>query len=117
MVYTEGNKVSVRSDCKATNRPVESNLIGNASIGSVYRGVVSDGIVVAIKVYKLHQEKSVSYSVTFATEISLKSLPIALTLTSEPWVLEYMPNGSLEKLRHSQNSCLDFMQRLDKMID
>ncbi|KAK2978937.1 hypothetical protein RJ640_002478 [Escallonia rubra] len=44
--------------------------------------------------------------VAFGTETSPKAL-----------VLEYMPNGSLEKLLYSQDHCLDIKQRLDIMID
>jgi LRR receptor-like serine/threonine-protein kinase FLS2 len=32
-------------------------------------------------------------------------------------VLEYMPNGSLEKWLYSHNYCLDILQRLNIMID
>ncbi|XP_059635703.1 receptor kinase-like protein Xa21 [Cornus florida] len=59
------------------------------SYGSVYKGVLLDGMSIAIK--QLHYFKAL--------------------------ILEYMPNGSLEKWLYSHNCCLDILQRLNIMID
>ncbi|KAK2970328.1 hypothetical protein RJ640_025987 [Escallonia rubra] len=58
-------RISYHELLVATNGFSESNLVGSGSFGSVYRGVLSDGIVVAIKVIRLDQEKALK---SFETE-------------------------------------------------
>ncbi|KAK2988246.1 hypothetical protein RJ640_000007 [Escallonia rubra] len=108
----------------ATNGFSESNLVGSGSFGSVYRGVLSDGIVVAIKVFRLNQEKALK---SFETECEVihnirhrnltKVITSCSNLDFRVVVLEYMPNGSLEKWLYSYNYYLGIMQRLNIMID
>ncbi|KAK2968680.1 hypothetical protein RJ640_005821, partial [Escallonia rubra] len=108
----------------ATNGFEESNLIGSGSFGSVYKGVMSNGMVVAIKVFKLHQERALR---SFETECEVlrnirhrnltKVITTCSNLDFRALVLEYMPNGSLEDVLYSQNHCLDIKQRMDIMID
>ncbi|KAK2978935.1 hypothetical protein RJ640_002476 [Escallonia rubra] len=109
---------------EATNGFEESNLIGSGSFGSVYKGVTSDGMVVAIKVFKLHTEKALK---SFETECEVlrnirhrnltKVITSCSSLDFRALVLEYMSNGSLEDWLYSRNHYLDIKQRLDIMID
>lgn len=55
---------------KATNNFSESNVVGQGGYGKVYKGVMDDGIIVAIK--RAHTE-SLQGSTEFCTEIELLS--------------------------------------------
>lgn len=55
---------------KATNNFSESNVVGQGGYGKVYKGVMDDGIIVAIK--RAHEE-SLQGSKEFCTEIELLS--------------------------------------------
>ncbi|KAK2967075.1 hypothetical protein RJ640_014014, partial [Escallonia rubra] len=109
---------------EATNGFVESNLIGSGSFGSVYKGVMCDGMVVAIKVFKLHPEKAFR---SFETECEVlrnirhrnltKVITSCSNLDFRALVMEYMPNGSLEDLLYSHDDYLGIKKRLDIMID
>uniref|UniRef100_M1CJH3 non-specific serine/threonine protein kinase n=1 Tax=Solanum tuberosum TaxID=4113 RepID=M1CJH3_SOLTU len=108
--YRRGKRVPQRADSlsiatterisyyellQATDSLSEStNLIGSGSFGSVYKGVLRSGTAIAVKVFNLQ------------LEAAFKSL-----------VLEYMPNGSLDKYLYSHNYFLDIRQRLSIMID
>ncbi|KAK2968360.1 LOW QUALITY PROTEIN: hypothetical protein RJ640_029414, partial [Escallonia rubra] len=88
------------------------------------QGVLSDGIVVAIKVFRLDQEKALK---SFETECEVirnirhrnltKVITSCSNLDFKAVVLEHMPNGSLEKWLYLHNYLLDIMQRLNIMID
>ncbi|KAK2983430.1 LOW QUALITY PROTEIN: hypothetical protein RJ640_027928 [Escallonia rubra] len=94
------------------------------SVTMNFLGVLSDGIVVAIKVFRLNQEKALK---SFETECEVirnirhrnltKVITSCSNLDFRAVVLEYMPNGSLEKWLYSHNYYLDIMQRLNIMID
>ncbi|KAK2980756.1 hypothetical protein RJ640_015675 [Escallonia rubra] len=117
-------RITYRELFEATNGFEESNLIGSGSFGSVYKGVMSDGMVVAIKVFKLHTEKALR---SFETECevlrNIRHRNITKVITScsnldfRALILEYMPNGSLEDLLYSHDHYLDIKKRLDIMID
>ncbi|MFQ6658810.1 hypothetical protein Gotur_027918, partial [Gossypium turneri] len=79
---------------RATNRFEESNMPGSGSFGYVYKGRLSDGMEVAIKV------------ISYCPSVDFKAL-----------VLHFMSNGNLEKLLHSENCFLDIIQRVDIMIN
>ncbi|KAK2987918.1 hypothetical protein RJ640_003048 [Escallonia rubra] len=120
----EHQRITYHEIFVATNGFGESNLIGSGSFGLVYKGVMSDGMVVAIKVFKLHPEKALR---SFETECEVlrnirhRNLTKVITSCSNldfgALVLEYMPNGSLEDLLYSHYHYLDIKQRLDIMID
>ncbi|KAM7515171.1 hypothetical protein LguiA_004754 [Lonicera macranthoides] len=60
---------------------------------------------------------NVKFCVIFDIIILLKLLAVVVTRISWLLVLEYMPNGSLEKWLYSHNYCLTILERLNIMID
>ncbi|KAF3656369.1 putative acid phosphatase 1-like [Capsicum annuum] len=102
----------------------ESNLIGSGSFGSIYKGVLRSGTAIAVEAFNLLLDAAFK---SFDTECevlrSLRHRNLIKVITScsnlnfKALVLEYMPNGSLEKYLYSQNYFLDIKQRLSIMID
>ncbi|KAK2968361.1 hypothetical protein RJ640_029415 [Escallonia rubra] len=120
----EHRRITYQEIREATNGFEEENLLGNGSFGSVYKGILSDGMVLAIKVFKLQKEKALK---SFHIECDIirtirhRNLIKIVTSCSTPdfkaLILEYMPNGSLEKWLYSHSYVLNIPQRLDIMID
>ncbi|ONI01816.1 hypothetical protein PRUPE_6G160900, partial [Prunus persica] len=116
-------KVSHLELLRGTNGFNENNLLGSGGFGSVYKGTLSDGIDVAIKVFSLQLEgsfKSFDRECEMLSNIRHRNLIKIINCCSEidfkALVLKYMPNGSLKKWLYSQNS-LNILQRLNIMID
>ncbi|XP_027111974.2 uncharacterized protein [Coffea arabica] len=109
---------------QATNGYDESNLLGKGSFGSVYKGILTDGTVVAVKVFTLLAEVT---SGSFDTECEVlrnlrhrnltKVIGSCSNLDFKALVLDYKSNGSLEKWLYSNNHCLDLLQRISIMMD
>lgn len=110
---------------KATQNFDESNLHGRGSFGSVYRGELSNGVVVAIKVFNLDvQEASRSFDMECEAMRNLRHRNLVKVITScsnavdfRALVMEFVPNGSLDKWLYSHNYFLHFIQRLNIVID
>ncbi|KAL6195488.1 hypothetical protein ACLB2K_031107 [Fragaria x ananassa] len=102
----------------------ERNSLGTGGFGSVYEGTFSGGINVAIKVFNLQLEeafKSFDIECEMLSNIRHRNLIKIITCCSQidfkAVVLNYMPNGSLEKWLYSPNWYLNILQRLSIMID
>ncbi|XP_041012979.1 probable LRR receptor-like serine/threonine-protein kinase At3g47570 [Juglans microcarpa x Juglans regia] len=100
----------------------QDNLIGKGSFGFVYKGTLSDGMDVAIKVLNLEVEggfKSFDAECLVLRNIRHRNLVKIISACSSmnfrAFVLEYMPNGNLETWLY--NRCLNMLQRLNIMTD
>ncbi|PHT54319.1 hypothetical protein CQW23_08781 [Capsicum baccatum] len=109
---------------RATSNFDGSNLIGAGSSGSVYKGTLSIGTVVAIKVLDLENEQVCK---RFDTECKVMRnvrhrnlVPVITTCSSDyirAFVLEYMSNGSLENWLYGEDCHLNLLQRVTVMLD
>ncbi|KAG2684947.1 hypothetical protein I3760_10G100500 [Carya illinoinensis] len=108
----------------ATDRFNSSNLLGKGSFGSVYKRTLSDGQNIAVKVLNLQVEWAFK---CFDAECEVlqnahhrnlaKIISICSNVNFKALILEYMPNENLEKWLYSHDRCLNFLQRLNIMID
>ncbi|XP_039013684.1 receptor kinase-like protein Xa21 [Hibiscus syriacus] len=117
-------RISQAELSQATDGFVENNLLGSGSFGYVYRGRLSDGMEVAIKVFNLQTEgafKSFDIECEALRNIVNRNLVKIITCCSnvefKDLVLDFMSNGSLDKWLHSKNRSLDILQRMNIMID
>ncbi|KAL3520046.1 hypothetical protein ACH5RR_018195 [Cinchona calisaya] len=109
---------------RATNGFRKSNLLGMGSYGSVYKGTLTDGTILAIKVFNLQIEgayKSFDTECEILRNLRHRNMTKVISSCSNPdfraLLLEYMSNGSLEKWLHSDDHSLGLLQRLNIMID
>ncbi|XP_068311186.1 probable LRR receptor-like serine/threonine-protein kinase At3g47570 [Pyrus communis] len=117
-------RVSSLELVKATNGFHETNLLGTGGFGSVYRGALSDGIDIAVKVFNLQLEgafKSFDKECEMLSNIRHRNLIKIISCCDEldfkALILQLMPNGSLEKWLYSPNRSMNILQRLDIMKD
>ncbi|KAH6819707.1 hypothetical protein C2S51_003310 [Perilla frutescens var. frutescens] len=113
---------------QATDDFSHGNLLGSGSFGSVYRATFKDGTVLAVKVFDLGQEhasRSFERECEMLSRLRHRNLTKVISACSnvldfKALILEYMQNGSLEDWLYGcdDDGCLlDFLQRLDVMID
>ncbi|KAM3306739.1 hypothetical protein P3S67_013610 [Capsicum chacoense] len=117
-------RISYYELLQATDALSESNLIGSGSLCSVYKGVLKSGTAIAVKVFNLQLDAAFK---SFDTECEVlrsllhrnlvKVITSCSNLDFKALVIEYMPNGSLEKYLYSHNYFLDIRQRLSIMKD
>ncbi|XP_058747534.1 probable LRR receptor-like serine/threonine-protein kinase At3g47570 [Vicia villosa] len=117
-------RISYYELVQATNGFNESNLLGRGGFGFVYQGKLPDGEMIAVKVIDLQSEEiSKSFDVECNTMRNLRHRNLIKIISScsnldfKSLVMEFLLNGSLEKWLYSNNYCLNFMQRLNIMID
>ncbi|XP_012833553.1 PREDICTED: LRR receptor-like serine/threonine-protein kinase EFR [Erythranthe guttata] len=124
VVSTLPERISYYELLQATEQFSETNLLGTGSFGSVYKGVLRDGKVLAVKVFNsLSEVASKSFDVECEVLRNIRHRNLTKVVSScsneefKALVLEYMPNGNLDKWLYSHNYCLDLLQRLNIMID
>nr|XP_027099247.1 receptor kinase-like protein Xa21 [Coffea arabica] len=117
-------RVSFHELRQVTNGFHEDMLLGSGAFGSVYKGVRENGMTWAIKTFDLQLEgafKSFDTECEVLRSVRHRNLTKVISACSSPdfkaLVLEYMPNGSLEKWLYSGSQILNIKQRLDIMID
>ncbi|RVW79668.1 putative LRR receptor-like serine/threonine-protein kinase [Vitis vinifera] len=120
----EHRMISYQELRHATNDFSEANILGVGSFGSVFKGLLSEGTLVAVKVLNLQLEgafKSFDAECKVLARVRHRNLVKLITSCSNPelraLVLQYMTNGSLEKWLYSFNYCLSLFQRVSIMVD
>ncbi|CAN8241436.1 unnamed protein product [Cochlearia groenlandica] len=98
----------------ATNCFMEENKIGSECYGDVYKGVLSDGTLVAVKKLnhngsnQIHEERSFRLEVDLLSRLQCPYLVELIGYCADQYhrilIFEYMPNGTLEHHLHN-NSC------------
>ncbi|XP_010050956.2 putative receptor-like protein kinase At3g47110 [Eucalyptus grandis] len=116
--------ITYRELCSATNNFSESNLLGAGSFSSVYKGTLANRTDVAVKVLNLHIEgalKSFDAECEVFRKIRHRNLVKVISSCTNAdlraLVLQYVPNGSLEKWLHSNNRDLGLHQRVNLVVD
>ncbi|KAK2982915.1 hypothetical protein RJ640_006329, partial [Escallonia rubra] len=119
LLYPFNKRISYYEILQATNNFSEDNLIGRGSIGLVYKGIFYNGMVAAVKVFNLQLQasfKSFEAECEAMRNIRHRNLVKLISSCSNPdfkaMVLEYTPNGNLEKRLYTHNYFLDIDQRI-----
>ncbi|XP_054813370.1 probable LRR receptor-like serine/threonine-protein kinase At3g47570 [Prosopis cineraria] len=109
---------------EATNGFDESNILGRGSFGSVFKGKLSSGMIVAVKIFNVDSQvmlRSFEQECDILRNVRHHNLVKVISCCSndvfKSLVMEFMPKGSLEKWLYSHNYFLDFFQRLNIMIN
>jgi hypothetical protein len=111
----------------ATEEFNDANLLGVGSFGKVYKGVMNDGTIIAVKLLNLENEgahKSFDRECKVLGRVRHRNLIRIITSYSDlqikALIFPLMPNGSLEKWLYPDDeveSSLNLIQRLNIAID
>ncbi|XP_038984361.1 putative leucine-rich repeat receptor-like serine/threonine-protein kinase At2g24130 [Phoenix dactylifera] len=117
-------RITYRDLVKATGEFDQDSLIGSGSYGRVYKGVLRDGTIVAVKVLHLqagNAAKIFNRECQVLKRIRHRNLMRIITACSRPdfkaLVLPFMANGSLDSFLHSGSSELSLTQRVNICSD
>ena len=120
----EHRLISYQELRRATNDFSEANILRVGSFGSIFKGILSKGTIVAVEVSNLQLEgafKSFDAECKVLARVRHRNLVKVISSCSNPelraLLLQYMPNGSLEKWLYSFNYCLSLFQRVSIMLD
>jgi Leucine-rich repeat (LRR) protein len=120
VVKSKYPRITYRELVEATDEFSEDRLVGSGSYGRVYRGVLQDGTLVAIKVLQLqtgNSTKSFNRECEVLKRIRHRNLMRIITACSLPdfkaLVLPFMGNGSLERCLYSGSVELGLIERVN----
>ncbi|XP_055814865.1 serine/threonine-protein kinase-like protein At5g23170 [Solanum dulcamara] len=107
---------------KATENFSQSKLIGKGSHGFVYKGILEEGKIIAIKkqslgLQKIQDNSKLKNEVSILSSLSENSFIVNFLGTSCHYhddssknetflIMEYLPNGTLYQMLHAQNNIL-----------
>lgn len=124
LLGTTWRVISYSEIVRATNSFSEIELLGRGSVGSVFKGTLSNNMNIAVKVFNLQSDRA---NKSFANESKILStirhrnlvriISSCTNMEFKALILEFMPNGSLEKWLYTNNYCLDLQQRLNIAMD
>ncbi|XP_057814454.2 putative leucine-rich repeat receptor-like serine/threonine-protein kinase At2g24130 isoform X2 [Cryptomeria japonica] len=105
-------RISYKELSTATNGFDKANLLGVGSVGSVYKGVLDAGTLIAVKVLNLENEAAHKSFNTECQVLSktrhrniIKAITSCSNLDFKGLVFEFMANGNLERHLHCAGNC------------
>ncbi|XP_028788634.1 receptor kinase-like protein Xa21 [Neltuma alba] len=117
-------RISYYELLQGTNRFDESNLLGFGSFGSVYKAILPNKKIVAVKVFNIDMEEAFrSFDIECVALCNLRHrnlIKIISCCSNDAFrslIMEFMSNGSLDRWLYSHNYCLDILERLNIMVD